>query len=276
MSYIPGISQASTAANQTTAATDGKKEALGQEDFLTLLVAQLQNQDPLNPSDPTEFTAQLANYSQLEQLFNLNDSMDKLAESQDNSERVSALSMIGKEVLVEGSTFTLDDGPVEVGYKVDGQVEEILIRVQDSNGIQVATMQPSELDPGNHFITWDGLDSNGESLPPGKYQLSIESQTTGEDVNAGANPLVRTEVNGIDLEGVGAVLLTDTGEFSLADVYGVYNSTGGAGEPLDGEQSSGADNQNRQSSVATDGSGIIEEAGNVANAVANATMPTNS
>jgi flagellar basal-body rod modification protein FlgD len=276
MSYIEGISQASTASSQPTTTTDEKDQTLGQDDFLTLLVAQMQNQDPLNPSDATEFTAQLASFSQLEQLFNLNESMDKLAASQSNSERVSALSMIGKDVLVGGSTFTLNDGPEEIGYKVDGQVEDILIRIQDSNGIQVATMHPSELGPGNHSITWDGLDRNGEALPPGKYKLIVESQTNGQEINNNATPLVRTEVNGIDLEGVGAVLLTDTGEFSLAEVYGVYNSTGRAGKPADGEQSFGEGNQHEQYSAATDGSEIIEEAGNVANAVAEATIPTNS
>ncbi len=88
-----------------TAATP--ENTLGQDEFLTLLVAQLQNQDPLNPTDATEFTAQLAQYSQLEQLFNLNDAMDGLSAAQTSSQKVSALSLIGKEVVVEDSHFPL-------------------------------------------------------------------------------------------------------------------------------------------------------------------------
>ena len=84
-----------------TAATAAKTDnTLGQDQFLTLLVAQLQNQDPLNPTDATEFTAQLAQYSQLEQLFNLTDAMDGLTAAQTSSQKVSALSLIGKEVVV--------------------------------------------------------------------------------------------------------------------------------------------------------------------------------
>lgn len=225
MAYIPGISQAYTAAEQTARTTEDKGKTLGQEDFLTLLVAQLQNQDPLNPSDPTEFTAQLANYSQLEQLFNLNDSMDKLAESQNNSERVSALSMIGKEILVTGSTFTLEDGPVEIGYKVDGTASDVEIHIEDSYGIQVATLHPNDLTPGNHFITWTGMDEDGTPLPPGKYNIVIQARSTGEGETVGVSPLVRADVNGVDLGENGAVLLTDVGEFAMADIYGVYENT---------------------------------------------------
>lgn len=257
MTYIPEISQAYTTADQVNKTTDEQGDTLGQEDFLTLLVAQLQNQDPLNPSDPTEFTAQLANYSQLEQLFNLNDSMDKLAESQNNSERISALTMIGKEVLVEGSTFSLGEGSVEIGYRVDGVAADVQIRIQDNSGVQVATLHPTDLTPGNHFITWMGMDDNGEHLEPGKYNIVIEAQSSGEGETVGVSPLVRADVNGVDLGEGGAVLLTDAGEFALSNIYGVYSGNEEGTEPEDGEHPYEEGNIVEQVSAATDGAEII-------------------
>jgi flagellar basal-body rod modification protein FlgD len=278
MTYISGISQAYTAAGKADKATadttdktaDKKKNTLGQDDFLTLLVAQLQNQDPLNPSDPTEFTAQLANYSQLEQLFNLNDSMDKLAESQNNSERLSALSMIGKEALVEGSTFTLGEDTVEIGYKVDGTAADIQLHIQDSTGQRVATLHPSELDSGNHFITWQGVDEAGEHLPAGKYTIVVESQSSGEGETVGVSPLIRADVTGVDLGDGGAVLITDVGEFSMTSIHGVYNSnTAGTGQG-DGEQTPAEENTNEDVSAATDGAGIVEETESTAQTISTA------
>lgn len=270
MTYIPGISQAYTTAEQTAAtATDEKGKTLGQEDFLTLLVAQLQNQDPLNPSDPTEFTAQLANYSQLEQLFNLNSSMDKLAESQNNSERISALSMIGKEVLVEGSTFMLGEGTAKIGYKVDGSAADVQIHIEDENGTQVATLHPTDLSSGNHFITWQGMDENGEHLPPGKYRIVIEAQSSGEDETVGVSPLVRSEVTGVDLNEGGVVLLTDAGEYSFSNVFGVYDKQQEETEPEDGEQPTEEQTESEGVSAATDGAEIVEEADTVVETVEN-------
>jgi flagellar basal-body rod modification protein FlgD len=218
MTTVAGINNTST----TTAAATGKKNALGQEQFLTLLVAQLKNQDPLNPSDPTEFTAQLAQYSQLEQLFNLNDSMDKLSAAQNNSERLSALSLIGQDVVVEESDFTLGAGAVQIGYKVDGTVTDANLLIKNSSGKTVATLTAQDLSEGNHYLTWDGKDSSGNTLAPGKYSLTIEAGNTG-GTSATVAPLVRSEVTGIDLSGPEAKIVTALGEYKITSIHGAYN-----------------------------------------------------
>lgn len=223
MAYIAEINQAQTAQEASQSNTPKTKSlTLGQDDFLTLLVAQLQNQDPLNPSDPTEFTAQLAQFSQLEQLFNLNKSVDSLTLAQNNSERLSALTLIGKEVLVTGSTFSLDQDIEQIGYNVDGSASSITINIQDSSGVQVATLTPSELTEGNHFISWNGLDKNGQRLPAGQYKVVIQAQSIGEDTSVAVSPLVRSLVTGVDLKDAGALLQTGAGEYSINDIKGVY------------------------------------------------------
>ena len=258
MTYIPGISQAYTTADQARA-TEDKGQTLGQNDFLTLLVAQMQNQDPLNPTDSTEWTSQLAQYSQLEQSMNLNTTMDKLVEGQKSSERLSALSLIGKQAVVEGSTFQLGDGSVEIGYRVDGTAGDIQLHIEDSNGRRVSTLYPADRTSGNHFLTWQGMDENGQHLPAGEYSIVVEAQST-EGGTVGVSPLVRTDVTGVDLGESGAMLLTDVGEFSLSDIYGVYDKNQGQTEPAEGSSLPVTVNGTdvvEEISAAMDGAGII-------------------
>jgi len=221
MTTIGNTTAASNAATTTAAA---KSKTLGQTDFLNLLVAQLKNQDPLNPSDPTEFTSQLAQYSQLEQLFNLNDSMGSLTTAQNNSERLSSLSLIGQEVVVEDSNFTLGEKAVQVGYRVDGVATDIKLEIQNSAGKTVATLTASDLSEGNHFLTWNGQDANGAALDPGTYSIVINADS-GEGTNATVSPLVRAEVTGIDLSGSEAKIVTGIGEYKVSAIHGAYNRT---------------------------------------------------
>lgn len=224
MTYIAGINQAQTTANQANAASGSQTSTLGQKEFLTLLVAQMQHQDPLNPTDSTEWTAQLAQYSQLEQSVNMNKTMELLVEGQQNSERLSALSLIGKQALVEGTEFTLGTEPTEIGYRVSGTAVNIEMLIRDLSGRVVAAINPPATGHGNHFVTWDGLDISGQPLPEGRYSIMINAQSGGGGEAAAVTPLVRTQVNGVDLGRDGAVLLTSNGEFPLSAIYGVYGS----------------------------------------------------
>ena len=206
-----------------TAATAAKTEnTLGQDQFLTLLVAQLQNQDPLNPTDATEFTAQLAQYSQLEQLFNLNDAMDGLTAAQTSSQKVSALSLIGKEVVVEDTHFPFDGAPTRIGYRVDGPATDISLQIRNSAGATVATLNAGDTTPGEHFLTWNGLDQNGAPLPADTYQLAVTAKGASADATVTVAPLVRTTVTGVDLSGSEPLVVTRTGEFLVSAIRGVY------------------------------------------------------
>ena len=209
-----------------TAATP--ENTLGQDEFLTLLVAQLQNQDPLNPTDATEFTAQLAQYSQLEQLFNLNDAMDGLTAAQTSSQKVSALSLINKEVVVEDSHFPFDGAPTRIGYRVDGPATNISLQIRNSAGATVATLNAGDTTPGEHFLTWNGLDQNGAPLPADTYQLAVTAKSASADATVLVAPLVRTIVTGVDLSGSEPLVVTRTGEFLVSAIRGVYEGEAAA------------------------------------------------
>ena len=226
MTTTTGTTAATAAATAAADAskTTSKTKTLGQSDFLSLLVAQLKYQDPLNPSDPTEFTSQLAQYSQLEQLFNLNDSMTQLSTAQNNSERLSALSLIGQDVVVEDSEFTLGSEDVQLGYKVDGMVTGIKLRVENSSGKTVATLTASDLSEGNHFLTWNGQDNTGNQLASGKYSL-VADVVGSTGTTATVAPLVRAEVTGIDLSGSTPQIVTGLGEYKISAIHGAYNKS---------------------------------------------------
>lgn len=230
MTTVAGTTNTSS---NTATTSSAKTSALGQDQFLTLLVAQLQNQDPLNPADATEFTSQLAQYSQLEQLFNLNDSMEQLATAQNNSERLSALTLIGQDVVVENSEFTLGKESVEIGYKVDGTVTDVDLLIKNSDGKTVATLSASDLSEGNHFLTWDGKNSSGTALDPGTYSIQISAKN-GTTASASVSPLVRSEVTGIDLSGSEAKIVTALGEYAISAIHGAYDSTQSALADSDG------------------------------------------
>jgi flagellar basal-body rod modification protein FlgD len=222
MSYIETINQAATASAQTQKSdTDKTKDIMGKEDFLTLLVTQLKNQDPLNPDEPTEFTAQLAQFSSLEQLFNLNDSMEQMATSVGDSQKLSALSMIGKEVTYADSSLNYAGEPVQLGYSIDGPAKEVMLHLQQ-NGATVATIQGTGLTQGNHFVTWDGTTLQGTPAPHGEYTVVVKPMAAEESIAAA--PLIRSEVTGVDLEGdKGGLLFTKSGQVSVNDIKGVYD-----------------------------------------------------
>jgi len=220
----------STYTSATTATTSSSTSAtktadiMGKEDFLTLLVAQLQNQDPLNPDDPTEFTAQLAQFSSLEQLYNLNESMAGLTTAQANSEKLAALSLIGKEVSYNGSKFTYDGTPISVGYQLDGTATSVTLSLQDADGKTVKTLQAAdtELTAGNHFITWDGTDLDGNPVAAGTYKIVLQATASGKDASVAAAPLISSEVIGVDLSN--GMLTTNAGEVLLNNLIKVTES----------------------------------------------------
>jgi flagellar basal-body rod modification protein FlgD len=218
MTTVSGTNGSSGA---TTSTTTSKTQTLGQSDFLNLLVAQLKYQDPLNPSDPTEFTSQLAQYSQLEQLFNLNDSMGALSTAQNNSERLSALSLMGQDVVVEGSDFNLAKDAVQIGYKVDGAATAVKLNIQNAKGKTVATLNANDVSEGNHFLTWNGKDSSGNALDPGTYSIVIDA-TSASGTSATVSPLVRSQVTGVDLSGSEAQIVTKLGEYKVSSIFGAY------------------------------------------------------
>jgi flagellar basal-body rod modification protein FlgD len=154
-----------------------KDDALGRDAFLTMLVAQLQNQDPLNPMDGTDFSAQLAQFSQLEQLINLNDSMDNLAASSGKNSEGDAVSYIGKQVTGDVNIMTVNEGTVSGGFYSLSKTADVMVSITDADGKTVKTLYPGQKGTGSHLISWNGTDNNGNAVKDGSYTYTVLANT---------------------------------------------------------------------------------------------------
>ena len=146
---IPGASGASASGE------------LGRQDFLTMLIAQLENQDPLNPQEGTEFTAQLAQFSSLEQLLEMRESLDALAAVQTQAQALGTVNLIGKNVLLNGSRFQIDDSGQlpTLSYELSQPSEIEQIELIGENGAIAALISDvGSKPPGTHTIDWNDFD----------------------------------------------------------------------------------------------------------------------
>ncbi len=219
----PGLTQYNSAAQ-------GKSE-LGQQEFLQLLVAQLQNQDPVNPMDGAEFAAQLADFNSVEQLISVNEGLSQLAISQDlmgaSLTNSMAASLTGKEVRALSNEIALSsEGNASVNYKLNDSASQVEIVIRTESGAEIRRETLSGIPSGDNSWTWDGLDTNGERMGEGKYTVEVIAKNGDNNVGAltfleGFASKVRyttqgvyLSVNGIDIpigdvEEVGTGILED-------------------------------------------------------------------
>jgi flagellar basal-body rod modification protein FlgD len=189
--------------------------AMGKEDFLTLLVAQLQNQDPLNPSDPTEFTAQLAQFSQLEQLTNVNESLEGLTTMSSAVEQMSALGLIGQDIIVQSEQFHFSGEAMELGYRLAAPADDVKLYVLSETGSTLATLTAEETGAGEYFVDWDGNGDLDLPLEAGDYYLVVRA-VDEEDRLVEAEGLLKGRVAAVDMSGNETQLETDSGTFAMS------------------------------------------------------------
>jgi flagellar basal-body rod modification protein FlgD len=166
---------ASTANNSAGIYDSGSTStSMGKDDFLTLLITQLQNQDPLNPADSTEYTAQLAQFSSLEQLSNVNANLEYLQLYQASINNAQAVSFIGKEIIALGNDVQVTDGQAEnCHFELSGEAAGVTVNIYDSAGNLVRALEQGAMDAGRQTVIWDGTDQNGNTVPDGDYTFEV-------------------------------------------------------------------------------------------------------
>ncbi|NMC42392.1 MAG: flagellar biosynthesis protein FlgD [candidate division Zixibacteria bacterium] len=167
-------------ASTSSAGTASGLETLGKDDFLQLLVAKLSNQDPLDPVQDEDFAAQLAQYSSLEQLSNMNESLTQSIQwSYLLSQTISntmATSLIGKTVRADSSSVVLEtDGSADLAIDLDRAATELTITITNASGETVRTITVKGLDAGDHVINWDGANAGGGRCPSGVYTVTLSA-----------------------------------------------------------------------------------------------------
>jgi len=168
-----------TAAAPLTSSLAGNK-AMGRDEFLKLLVAQLRHQDPLKPQDGTQFVAELAQFSSLEQSMGINDRLDLMMAQTRGLANTEVVSLVGKQATVKGSILTIDGGGTgaPLNFTLNGPAEETVVSIRDQNGRLVRTLDVGAKSAGIVRMQWDGRDDTGVVQPAGAYVVTIDAKSS--------------------------------------------------------------------------------------------------
>jgi len=204
-------------ATMNPAATATSTAQAAQDRFMTLLVTQMKNQDPLNPMDNSQMTSQLAQLSTVSGIDTLNTTLQSLMGSYQSSQTLQATSMIGHNVLAPGNGITLSKGTGAFGVNMSTAAGDVKVSIQNVQGQTVATMDLGAQSAGAVPLAWDGTTSSGGKAPDGQYTFTVTSTNNGQSVDSatalsyGQVSSVSTNANGISLNvaNVGTVKLSD-------------------------------------------------------------------
>ena len=170
---IEGLIPSAGSTSVTTPAS--AQSPLGKDEFLRLLVAQLSAQDPLNPMDSREFSAQLAQFSALEQMTNVNNTLEELVTAQQALGNSSLVSLIGKLVDIPGNSFEYTQGdPTNLTYTLATEASTTKVEIYNSTGALVKTLNGSG-SQGSNLAIRNGLDNQGNPVESGLYTFKVQA-----------------------------------------------------------------------------------------------------
>jgi flagellar basal-body rod modification protein FlgD len=213
------LAQLNAASEKPAAKT--ASETISQDEFLKLFVAQLQHQDPLSPLEPNELTAQLAQFSSLEQLTGVNARLDTLAEVAQQSTDTTVFGLIGRTVTFDGSRLGLEGGEsAPVDYTL-GAAADVVATVRNADGELVRTIDLGGQGVGPQRFEFDGKNGRGGELPDGNYTLEITARAPGAETPRKLALTTRAVVDGVDLTAEPPVLVAGGVRLTLDQVQQV-------------------------------------------------------
>ncbi|MEZ2720656.1 flagellar hook capping FlgD N-terminal domain-containing protein [Paenalcaligenes hominis] len=214
-------------AGAALASARGRVDLMGdtQDRFLTMLITQLRNQDPLNPMENEQITSQLAQLSTVQGIQQLNDTLLALSGQMDVSQSMQAANLIGKPVLVPGSKISLGSDPANPEVKVAtpfgvdlmGTADKVTVNILDNSGSVVREIELDIQEAGVYSFEWDGRDNTGQVLPDGAYNVEVKASLADAPVSAealryGVVDSVAYTTKGLRLD------LGLAGDYSLLDI----------------------------------------------------------
>jgi flagellar basal-body rod modification protein FlgD len=212
MATVSSINSGVTNSSQT------KKSVMGKDDFLKMLVAQLKNQDPLNPLDGTAFVAQLAQFSSLEQLQNMSTQLDSMSSSFSSMNNVQVANLIGNEVSAKGNTTIVEGSTNTLYYNLPSDVKQGSVKIYDAQGILVRTQSFGSQKAGVNSLTWSCA-----NLPAGTYTFEVSATDTGgKEIIPTA--LVTGKVTGATIKSGVPYLTVNGRDIAFADIISIRKS----------------------------------------------------
>jgi flagellar basal-body rod modification protein FlgD len=246
MTDIISTTGVGTSAKITAADQASQDAAVNFDTFIKLLVAQLQNQDPLNPVDGTEFTQQIATFSALEQQIASNKHLEQLVAQNSYAAQGIALNMMGKEVLAPGNVANVINGKMDFAYELDASAVAVTLEIIDGSGQVVKTIEANRT-KGVHAEQWDGTMDNGQKAADGAYTIRLRAFD-----NDGNSILSQVYAYGrvVSVESLGSA---DSTSLLLSDgrVVG-FNSIGAVREPVVAQQPQSGGNTTGTDNTDTD------------------------
>jgi flagellar basal-body rod modification protein FlgD len=200
-----------------------KRNQLGQEQFLQLMLTQLQNQDPLQPMEDGEFISQMAQFSTVEEIGGMSRSLETLAESLTASMALQASTMVGRSVLVDGDTGTLgEETPLKAGVELHAPLNNAFVRIFDASGQLVREMPLGPRNQGVATFEWDGVMTDGDRAAPGTY--FVRAGFLNGDTEESLPTYIASKVASITLNGDGSgadVTTADGQRVSLSKIKAI-------------------------------------------------------
>lgn len=207
------------------------KNKLDKNSFLKLFVAQLKNQDPLNPDDGAEMASKLAQFHSLEEMININKNLGDMFSHQKSSTTASQIEFIGKEVEIKDNRVVVEgskDQQIEIGYEFDKGATRSSIIIKDETGKPVFEKELGPKESGKHSFQWSGTNNKDEPLKKGVYTFHIEAQDKNEAIIM-AKPYSKTSITGISLDAKDGGIFSPIGKIDTSTIKSIglkgYNQT---------------------------------------------------
>jgi flagellar basal-body rod modification protein FlgD len=196
------------------------KDTMGKDFFLKMLLAQIQNQDPLNPMDGKDFAAQLAQFSSLERLGDINAQMETINLYQASLNNAQSLNLIGREVTARGDALKVEGEFTDLTYVLSGDAKEVTVKIYDEAGGLVDTLEFGNQEEGTNSVTWDCSD-----VPEGDYTFDV-SAVDGNGEKVDVDTMITGVVTGVAFKNGSAYLSINGQDIAFGDVISVNDLEG--------------------------------------------------
>jgi len=215
-----GIKRSGTAASSTTGT--GAKTTLDQSDFLALMTAQMKNQDPFNPVDNTQMVAQMAQFSSVAGISQMNSTLSAIATKLTGTSTTDAMSYIGKTVLVPGTTaYGRTSGGLTGAVELGAAAADVKVTIQDQNGATLKTLSMGPQAAGSFTYDWDGKLDSGADAPAGPYTVAVTATNAGVAVKSQSLVWAPVESVSVPTGGTASLTVSGLGSVDLSAVRSV-------------------------------------------------------
>ncbi|MBI5584046.1 MAG: flagellar hook assembly protein FlgD [Deltaproteobacteria bacterium] len=218
---IPAVTNGTTTATTTAQPTGAiGKTSLNQVDFLNLFVAQLKFQDPMQPMDNYQMASQMAQFSLVEGMNKMSESLKNMEASQLAANNLQAASIVGKTVEVKGNGLTIKDGKVSEGFYQLEKPGRVAINIFDTRGGLVRTLELGAQDTTKQKLVWDGKNLAGAALPDGEYSFRVTALDE-KDQSINVTTTMTGKVDGVSFDSTGTLLRIGSKQVLLSEIIAI-------------------------------------------------------